>query len=130
MPQAVPQRVITISINGTDHEANVAYTYQSPITGQSYANAPICDMVVDRAIYSLFVLDYISTLNGWTITQTTPYQDSPTLLQVAGALNLSLLTFNSYTTEHTYRFYIHYRNSITGATMCRDPQEGNIVPPR
>lgn len=129
MPQAIPQRIITITINGNDNDAQVLYTYQSPVTGQSYVNSPNCDMEVNRAIYSLFVLDYATTLNGWAIKQTSPYQGSAVLSQVPGAFNLSLLTFNPYTTEHLYRFYIHYRNSITGAEIARDPQEGNLQPP-
>lgn len=128
MPQAIPQRVITLTIVGNDSDAQVLYTYLSPVTGQSFINAPVCNMVCDRAVYSLFVLDYTSTLNGWTICETSSHDSSPSLLQVPGALNLSIMTFNSFTTEHIYRFYIHYRNSLNGKTMKRDPQETNIPP--
>lgn len=129
MSQAIPQRVITITIVGNGKDAQVLYTYLSPVTGQTYTNSPTCDMVCDRAVYSLFVLDYSSTLNGWTIAETSPYEASPVLSQVPGAFHLSLLTFNPYTTEHVYRFYIHYRNSLNGVHIKRDPQEGNIQPP-
>lgn len=128
MSQAIPQRVITVTIIGNDKDAQVQYSYLSPINGQLFTNAPTCDLKVDRAVYSLFVLDYASTLNGWSISETSPYEASPALSQVAGAFHLSLLTFNPYTTEHTYRFYIHYRNK-NGIYIKRDPQEGNVQPP-
>jgi hypothetical protein len=129
MTYATPQRIIIISINGIDRHAQVRYSFDSPVTGHTHRDAPKCDMVVDQAVYSLFVLDYTSTLNGWTIRKTSPREDSHALTHVPGAFHLSLLTYNPYTTEHLYRFYIHYRNALNGARMRRDPQEGNIVKP-
>jgi hypothetical protein len=126
MPQTIPQRSISITILGTDKDAQVVYNYASPITGLTYTNAPACDMLCNQPSYSLFVLDFPTTGNGWTIVDITPKGDSPTLSQTAGAYNLSILTFNPHTTEDTYRFYINYRNSITGAKISVDPQEGNI----
>jgi hypothetical protein len=126
MPLTTPQRTISVTIIGTDKEAQVVYSYLSPVSGLSYINSPLCDLVVNQPVYCLFVLDYASTMNGWTICDTSPYGDSPPLAQTAGALNLSILTYNPHTTEDTYRFYINYRNTITGAKIAIDPQEGNI----
>lgn len=130
MTLPAPQRVITISIVGTDENAEVYYTYHSPVSGVSYIDCPVCDMVADQPINSLFVLDYFSTKNGWTITQVTPRRGSPAMDSVHGALNLSILTINPYTsTDVMYRFYLHYVNTVTDAEMERDPQMGNIRPP-
>lgn len=126
MAQTIPQRLVSITVVGTDDRSSVVYTYSSPITGLSYNNAPTCDIESNQPTYSLFVLDYVSTMNGWVIVDTSPRGDSPVLSQVPGAYNLSILTFNPHTTEGTYRFYINYRNTITGAKISIDPQEGNI----
>lgn len=130
MTQPVPQRVITISIIGTGEQAEVYYTYLSPVTGLSYINCPVCDMIADQATNTLFVLDYISTKNGWTITGTSPRRGSPTLESVPGALQLSVMTINPYSSlDVIYKFYIHYLNTVTDAEMERDPQMGNVKPP-
>jgi hypothetical protein len=126
MAQTIPQRTVTITVVGTDDKSSILYNYVSPITGLSYTNSPTCDLLCNQPSYSLFVLDYISTLNGWVIVDTSPHGDSPVLSQVPGAYNLSILTFNPHTNDDTYRFYINYRNTITGARISVDPQEGNI----
>lgn len=129
MPEAVPQRSIVLSLVGTDESTDVYYTYLSPVTGLTYTNCPVCDMVADQAVNSLFVLDYVSTLNGWTITKITPREGSPSMVSVPGALNLSIVTVNPYTSMETYQFYIHYLNIINGVEIERDPQQGNIPKP-
>jgi len=122
MTQPAPQRVITISINGTGQDAQVYYTYLSPVTGLSYTNCPVCDMVADQPVNSLFVLDYFSTKNGWTITEISPRSGSPKLESVPGALKLSILTVNPFNNvDALYRFYIHYLNTVNGVEMERDP---------
>lgn len=130
MTQSAPQRVITISIIGTDEAAKVYYTYLSPLTGLSYINCPVCDMVADQAVNTLFLLDYFSSQNGWTITETSPREGSPSLKSVPGPLHLSIMTINPYTSVGTtFQFYIHYLNTVNGVQMERDPQVGNVVPP-
>ncbi|MGJ9416289.1 hypothetical protein ACHAC9_00780 [Massilia sp. CMS3.1] len=126
MSLTTPQRIITISIIGTGKDAQAFYSYLSPVTGQSYINAPLCDLLVNQPVYCLFVLDYASTMSGWTIVNTSPYGRSPELSQTPGALNLSVLTYNPHTTEDKYQFYINYLNTITNVTIGIDPQEGNI----
>lgn len=128
MSLTIPQRTITISINGADQNARVTYTYLSPISGASFTNAPNCDLSCNQPTYCLYLLDFTASQNGWTIVKTSPNQDSGALSQVPGPFNLSLLTFNPYTATDTYRFYIHYLNMMTGAKICFDPQEGNIPP--
>jgi len=129
MHQSIPQRVITLSIVGDDEDAYVTYSYVSPVTGLVYINAPVCDVLVDRPIHTLYVLDYTATLNGWTVTGTSPHEGSPTLKSVLGAGNLSIMTSNPHKSHDTYAYYIHYTNTCTHAIIKRDPQEVN-VPPR
>jgi hypothetical protein len=126
MPLTTPQRTLSITVIGTDKEAQVVYSYLSPVTGLSYINSPTCDLLVNQPVYCLFVLDYASTMNGWTIFDITPYGRSPELSQTPGALHLSILTYNPHTTEDKYQFYINYHNTVTGAKISIDPQEGNI----
>lgn len=128
MALPAPQRTITISILGTDGEAQVLYSYWSPISGLTYQNSPVCDIKCDQPTDCLFVLDFEATRRGWTIVNTTPRDKSAALEQVPGAKHLSILTINPYTSLDTYNFYIHYRNSVTGAKLAVDPQEGNIPP--
>lgn len=128
MPFSAPQRVITISVIGDDEKAVVYYSYLSPVTGLVYLNAPVCDVLVDRPINTLYVLDYSATLNGWTVTGTSPHDHSPVLKSELGARNLSIMTINPYKTDDTYSYYIHYANTLTGAVMMRDPQEANVPP--
>jgi hypothetical protein len=124
----IPQRSITISINGTDNNASVTYTYWSPVYGTNYVNSPSCDLSCNQPTFCLYLLDFTTSQNGWTIVKSSPHQDSGSLNQVIGPNNLSLQTFNSYTALDTYRFYIHYYNMVTKARICFDPQEGNIPP--
>lgn len=126
MPSTVPQRTISISITGTDKDAQVRYSYWSPVTGESFLNAPICDLSCNQPTYCLYVLDFMATQNGWSITGTSPNGDSPVLTQVPGAYHLSVLTFNPHTTDTQYRFFINYHNSLTGVDIQFDPQETNI----
>jgi hypothetical protein len=128
MTKPIPQRVVTISVIGNHSDAVVYYSYLSPVTGLVYVNAPVCDILVDCPIYTLFVLDYSATLNGWTITGTSPHDGSLALESVPGALNLSIMTINPYNTQDTYNYYIDYANIHTKAVMKRDPQEVNVPP--
>jgi hypothetical protein len=123
----VPQRTISLSIAGIDELAEVKYSYWSPVTGEHHADVPVCDLLVNRPINSLFTLDYQSSLNGWIITGTHPHTHSRTLPSTIGPNELSVSTFN--TNEYSgdvFRFYIDYRNTITGAKISIDPQEGNV----
>jgi len=125
MALSTPQRVITLTINGTDSNSQVYYTYASPVTGSAFINAPLCDMVCNRSVNSMFVLDYMSSLNGWTITGTSPNQ-SPALEFELGPKGQSVMTINPYDKLDTYNFYINYKNVITEAKFASDPQERNV----
>lgn len=123
---AAPQRTITVSIVGTDEHAKVFYSYWSPIFGTSFVNSPSCDMKIDRPTYSLFVLDYQSSLAGWSFVKTGPDGASEQLKFQLGPENLSLSTYNPYTTDHDiYPYFLYFKN-VNGAQMKDDPQEGNI----
>jgi hypothetical protein len=121
-----PQRVITISIVGDGENAVVYYSYLSPVTGLIYVDSPVCDVLVDRPIHTLYVLDYSASLNGWKLVKTSPHDGSPELPWLLGAKDLSLMTINACKNNDTYSYYIHYVNTVSGAVMKRDPQEANI----
>lgn len=121
-----PQRTITISLSGTGEDATATYSYVSPVTGSTFLNAPVCDLKCQQASYCLYILDFASTKAGWTLTGTAPNGGATGMTSVPGALNLSLLTFDPYTCYSTYRFYLRYLNTLTGAEIEIDPQEGNV----
>lgn len=126
----VPQRFISISIDGVQNNGRIFYSYTSPIFGITLINSPICDISVDQPTYSLYLLDFPSTMNGWVITGLTPKGDSPALTTEMGPQGLSIMTINPCDpATPTHQYYIHYRNSITGAEIKKDPQEGNVNPP-
>lgn len=107
---------------------DVTYSYWSPVSGMSYTNAQQCDLKIDRPTYCLFVLDFQSSLAGWTITKTEPYGDSAKLAFVKGPNELSIQTYNPYkNVGDTYRYYIFYKNILTGEVFSEDPQEGNVI---
>lgn len=125
-----PQRLITISIIGVLENARVFYSYISPISGRVFFNSPTCDIEIDQPTYTLFVLDFPSTMNGWTITGSAPNEDPHPLKCEIGLEGLSLISYNPFDPlykDHAY--YIIYGNSITGKAMRHDPQEGNVNPP-
>lgn len=126
MQLTTPQRSITLSLSGTGKDAQATYSYWSPVYGTTHVNAPVCELSCNQATYCLYLLDYAATQNGWTIVKTSPREGSGALCQVPGAFNLSILTYNPYTVDATYRFYIHYLNTMTGVSIAIDPQEGNI----
>lgn len=126
----IPQRVITISIIGVKNNARVFYSYVSPISGKIFSNSPTCEIDIDQPTYTLYVLDFASSMNGWTITGTVPNEDPRPLPFDIGPHGLSLMTDNPF--DPMYRdhaYYIIYSNSVTGAGMRHDPQEGNVTPP-
>lgn len=122
----IPQRTISLSVHGDHAGAQVTYSYWSPIKGQDFHDAPQCDLLYSRPTRFLFVLDYWSTLNGWTITRTVPRHGSPELPTQIGPDHLSVSNCNSHMGGETIHFAIEYKNTRTGHSMSIDPQEGNI----
>jgi hypothetical protein len=126
----IAQRFITISIDGVQDSGRAFYSYTSPIFGTSYVRSPKCDISIDQPTYTLFLLDFASTMNGWAITGISPKETYPSMETQLGPMGLSIMTINPYDSPTTvYKYYIHYRNSISGAKIKIDPQEGNIPPP-
>jgi len=124
---AIPQRTITVSINGGANAPRFTYSYWSPITGEEYRHAPKCHLLCNRPTNFLFILDYESTLDGWTITGTEPRRGSPALETTLGPNNQSVSNFNPHLNDsEIYYFAINYENTKTGAKVPVDPQEGNI----
>lgn len=128
-PHPTPQRLITVTVHGDTFGPRITYSYWSPLTGETVLHAPRCNLQCDRPEHFLFVLDYDSTLRGWTITGTEPRKGSPALETVLGPNNLSVSNYNPHENEsETYYFAILYRNTRTEAEMAVDPQENNIPP--
>lgn len=131
MNHATPQRTVTISLNGMMVEdTDVRYSYWSPHDGTTRTATESCDLYQSTATNTLFILDYQSTRNGWTIVRTEPNPaGSPALPAVQGPANTSIMTmFPDQSPGETYSFYIVYRNTITDVTVRFDPQEGNRPP--
>ena len=125
-----PQRFVVISIDGVQTNGRVFYSYTSPIFGTTVINSPKCDIYADQATYTLYLLDFASTMNGWIIKKISSKGESPEMKTEMGPKHLSILTVNDYDPPNaTYDFYIHYHNTVTGQDIMKDPQEGNIPPP-
>jgi len=125
----VPQRLIIISIEGVQSNVRVFYSYVSPIYGTTFIHSPTCDILINQPTNTLYLLDFATTANGWTITSITPRAPSEPLETMEGPLGLSIMTINRYDPPAaTYNFYINYRNSITNQEISIDPQQGNIPP--
>jgi hypothetical protein len=129
MEYAISQRSVSISLTGrTDKDAQVAYSYWSPNDGFTRTASQSCDLYHKVDTNTLFLLDYASTLNGWTITGIEPNPPgAPVPESILGPEHMSLMTlFRDGGKPVEYKFYIHYKNKITGAKVRFDPQEGNI----
>lgn len=123
----IPQRTISISINGDENPPRVTYSYWSPVTGEEFRDAPVCNLLCNRPTHFFFILDYESTLNGWAIAGTRPRHGSPPLLTTPGPHYQSVSNYNPHENDdQTIHFCIDYVNTTTGKAMSIDPQEGNI----
>jgi len=123
---AIPQRTITITVHGDNNDHYMTYSYWSPVTHEQYNNVPKCDLLCNRPTYFLFILDYKSTLNGWTITGITPGENFPPLETTPGPYHLSVANYDPHSDHEVHHFAINYLNTITGISDAVDPQEGNI----
>lgn len=131
MKYATPQRTVTISVSGRMVEdAHVSYSYWAPHDGLTRTSTSVCDLYQSTATNTLFVLDFASARNGWTIVGTEPNPaGSPALPTIAGPANLSIMTmFPDRAPGETYSFFIVYQNTLTDVTVRFDPQEGNRPP--
>lgn len=129
MKNATPQRTVTINLSSRQaEEAQVRYSYWSPNDGFTRTATPSCDLYSKNASNTLFVLDYSSVQNGWTMVGTAPNPEgAPSLAFITGPENTSLMTqFPDLQHEEKFKFYIIYRNVLNEQTLWVDPQEGNI----
>jgi len=127
MTTPTPQRVITVSINGTSNAATASYSYLSR-SGVPFTNAPVCDLNCNCPTNFLFALDYQSTTNGWTVTNFTSVQPNKQLTATAGPNLQSYCVVDVDTTKSppkTYAFLLTYTNTVTGAVISPDPQVTN-----
>jgi hypothetical protein len=132
MNTATPQRNVTIAVSGRSaDDAQVRYSYWSPNDGITRAASPTCDLDQVRATNTLFLLDYQSSLNGWTITGVEPNPaGAPTLQTIQGPAGQSVMTvFPQLPVTEVFNFYIVYKNTLTGAVVRFDPQENNTPTP-
>lgn len=131
MKQARPQRTVTISLSGRQKsDARVVYTYWSPDDRLTRVDSPVCTLHNEKGSNTLFLLDYASTLNGWTIVGIEPNPESaPVLESIVGPANGSLLTlFPDTDRPEIFKFYIVYLNTLTEQQLRFDPQEDNVPP--
>lgn len=131
MKHARPQRTVTISLSGRQKsDARVVYTYWCPSDGLTRTDTPVCTLYNEKGTNTLFLLDYASTLNGWTIVGIEPNPaDAPVLDSIPGPANGSLLTlFPDTDRPQIFNFYIVYLNTLTEQTVRFDPQEENTPP--
>jgi len=135
MTQATPQRTVNISVIERNDPAlpppknvQVAYTYWSPNDGMARTAWTKCDLIQTSATNTLFVLDYPSTANGWTIDRTEPNPPgAPALETVSGPAKQSIMTiFPELTVPQIFNFFIIYKNTVTGQEVGIDPQEKNV----
>jgi hypothetical protein len=132
MNTATPQRTVTITIYGRGaDDAQIAYSYWSPKDGVTHTTSPACDLVQTCATNTLFLLDYQSSLNGWTITGVEPNPvGAPALETIPGPAKQSVMTlFPDLPVPQIFNFYITYTNTLTGAIVRFDPQEKNTELP-
>jgi hypothetical protein len=124
-----PQRLIHVALREIGEKIAAFYTYTSPLFGTSYIDAPVCDIKSDRPTYTLYVLDFASTLNGWTIEGMELSDVATGLTWQSGPDNMSIQVFNPYTdSSSVHNFTIIYtnKNYHNGRPVPIDPQEGNI----
>ncbi|MEM8513764.1 hypothetical protein RCH14_003100 [Massilia sp. MP_M2] len=127
----IAQRVIHVSLREVGDNIAAFYTYVSPLFGTSYIDAPVCEIKCDRPTFTLYVLDFVSTLNGWTIQGADFLENPDDLTATAGPEHLSLQVFNPHNDDTSVgNFFIVYTNPNYrhGKLVPIDPQEGNIPP--
>lgn len=126
-----PQRVIQVSLRQIGKKIAAFYTYVSPLSGISYIDAPVCDIKCDRETLTLYVLDFASTINGWTIHGADFGNNQDKLTFTLGPESLSIQVRNPYKDDWSVtNFSILYTNRAyhEGRLVPIDPQEGNIPP--
>ena len=127
----IPQRVVHVSLRPIGTNIVAFYTYVSPLFGTSYIDAPVCDLKSDRPTYTLYVLDFASTINGWKINGIEQPHDTDGLSAIPGPKSLSIQVFNPHHDDSSIEnFSIVYSNPNyhDGVLVPIDPQEGNIPP--
>jgi hypothetical protein len=124
---AIPQVVITISIDGDSSRASVSYSYIDPFSGKTYINSATCVLPQIVPAYCIFALDYASSGHGWVIDNLSPTNGTPPLAWELSKNKLSATTEDLDPYLHT--FTISFRNAVTGEALNNDPQEGNIPIP-
>jgi hypothetical protein len=127
----IPQRVIHVSLREIGNNIAAFYTYASPLSGSSFIDAPVCDIKCDRPTFTLYVLDFASTINGWKIDGA-EFGDNPGKLKATpGPEHLSIQVLNPHRDDTSVEnFFIVYSNPNHrhGEPVPIDPQEGNIPP--
>jgi hypothetical protein len=132
MNTATPQRTVTVTIYGKSaDDAQITYSYWSPSTGVAHTASPTCDLTQTCATNTLFLLDYQSSQNGWTITGVEPNPaGAPALETIPGPAKQSVMTlFPDLSVPQIFNFYISFTNTLTGAVVRFDPQEKNTGNP-
>jgi hypothetical protein len=129
MKQATPQRTVNISLMGRlQQDVRIAYSFWSPNDGFTRTAAPDCNLYQPNATNTLFILDYGSTLDGWTILRIEPNPaGAPMPETIHGPAHMSIMTMFPYSDKpEEYKFYIVYKNKLTDEEVRFDPQERNV----
>lgn len=125
----IPQRVVHVSLREIGSNVAAFYTYVSPLYGTSYIDAPVCDIKCDRPTYTLYVLDFASTINGWKIDGIQQTGGPHGLTATPGPEHLSIQVFNPHkddTAVNNFSIIYSNENYHHGKPVPIDPQEGNI----
>ncbi|MET0982673.1 MAG: hypothetical protein ABWY02_11265 [Telluria sp.] len=125
----IPQHVVHVSLREIGANIAAFYTYVSPLSGISYIDAPVCDIKCDQPTFTLYVLDFASTINGWKIDGMKPVDDTDALKWELGPDQLSIQVFNPHkhdTGVENFSIIYSNENYHHGKPVPIDPQEGNI----
>lgn len=127
----IPQRVVHVSLREIGNKIAAFYTYVSPLFRTSHIDAPFCNIKCDRPTFTLYVLDFASTINGWTIDGIEQAHDTDKLTATLGPERLSIQVYNPHdddTSVENFSIVYSNQNHHHGEPVPIDPQEGNIPP--
>jgi hypothetical protein len=125
---AIPQVIITITIDGDNSRPVISYSYIDPFSGTVFNKASSCVLPQIVPAYCLFALDYASSGHGWVITGATATNGTGQLDSPITKNGLALIT--TLTDPFIHTFTIDFINTVTGDKASDDPQEGNIPVPK
>jgi hypothetical protein len=128
MSDPIPQITVLVSIVRVNDGFDVFYTYEDPESGQAVVKFPACILDAPVPYYSLFTLDYQSSLDGWTFVDLSPKPGGTAPSYSLSSNMLSLITLDDGTAS--LRFDLSFLNVKTNEKKNDDPQENNVPKPK